>query len=63
MSWIYKMKNKLSVDHTKLGSMVSICPKCHYILLIREGEKPVWCPMCGERNVPVKNAETKKEKK
>ncbi len=54
MSWVYKMKNKVSKDDLNIGSMLAACPKCHYILLIREGEKPIYCPMCGSQNLETK---------
>lgn len=55
--WVYKSKDKLQ-DKPAPTSVLPICPKCHYVLLIREGEKPAFCPMCGYKNESVK-----KEKK
>ena len=52
MSWAYKMKKRLKKEEVNVGEIVAICPKCHYILLVRNGENPVFCPMCGEKNLP-----------
>ena len=52
MSWAYKMKKRLKKEEVNVGEIVAICPKCHYILLVRNGENPVFCPMCGKKNLP-----------
>ncbi len=59
MSWVYKMKNKLSKDDLAVAEVLPVCPKCHYILLVRNGEEPVYCPMCGLINKPGSNKEKK----
>ncbi len=52
MSWIYKSRNKVDKkDLTASGELVPICPKCHYILMVRDGERPLYCPMCGNKNL------------
>lgn len=49
MGWVYKSKNK--TEDKVVSGVLPICPKCHYILMIREGERPLYCPMCGNKNL------------
>lgn len=63
MSWVYKMKNKLSKEEVSLAEVVPVCPKCHYILLVRNGEEPLYCPMCGRINKEVKNDKSRRASK
>ena len=41
MGWVYKSKNK--TEDKVASGVLPICPKCHYILMIRE--------MCGNKNL------------
>ena len=51
MSWIYKSRSKIPKTDIIVGNLLCICPKCHYILLVRDGERPLYCPMCGSKNL------------
>lgn len=59
MSWLYKSKSKVK-DSLEIDEVLPMCPKCYYILLVRPGEKAVYCPMCGERNLTGKVVKEKK---
>ena len=61
MSWLYKSKGKIGGGKPELNEILPICPKCHYILQSRPGERPIYCPMCGEKNLveKEKNVEAK----
>lgn len=55
MTWLYKTKGK--VAGTKdIAEVLPVCPKCHYNLLIRNGERALYCPMCGTKHLELEEA-------
>ena len=52
MTWVYKSRYKMK-DDIKVNDILPICSKCHYILLLRPGERAYYCPMCGEQHLKV----------
>lgn len=60
--WVYKTLDR-RVDLRYVDDISPICPKCHYILIVRKGERPKYCPMCGFRNADSYVATNKSREK
>ena len=60
--WVYKTIDK-RLDLRYIDDLAPICPKCHYVLIVRKGEHPKYCPMCGFRNADSSKTTNKSKEK